>query len=56
MMNGEMVGRVDLKADRENSKLLVQSVHTEQGVKREAINRALNAELLLMASWLGMRR
>ena len=56
MVNGEMVGRVDLKADRANSKLLVQSVHTEQGVKREAINRALNAELQLMASWLGLCR
>ena len=56
MMNGEMVGRVDLKADRANSKLLVQSVHTERGVKRETINRALNAELQLMASWLGLRR
>jgi len=56
MVNGEMVGRVDLKADRANSKLLVQSVHTERGVKRETINRALNAELQLMASWLGLRR
>ena len=56
MMNGEVVGRVDLKADRANSKLLVQSVHTERGVKRETINRALNAELQLMASWLGLRR
>ena len=56
MVNGEIVGRVDLKADRENSKLLVQSVHTERGVKRETINRALNAELDLMASWLGLRR
>ena len=56
MMNGEIVGRVDLKADRANSKLLVQSVHTERGVKRETINRALNAELQLMASWLGLRR
>jgi len=56
MVNGEMVGRVDLKADRANSKLLVQSVHTERGVKRESINRAFNAELQLMASWLGLRR
>ncbi|MFM8723327.1 MAG: winged helix-turn-helix domain-containing protein [Acidimicrobiaceae bacterium] len=56
MMNGEMVGRVDLKADRENSKLLVQSVHTERGVKRTSINSALTAELKLMASWLGLRR
>jgi uncharacterized protein YcaQ len=55
MLNGQMVGRVDLKADRENSKLLVQSVHTERGVKRSAINDALTTELRLMASWLGLR-
>jgi uncharacterized protein YcaQ len=54
MMNGEMVGRVDLKADRANSKLLVHSIHTETGVKRSAINDALNAELRTMASWLGL--
>ena len=54
MMNGEMVGRVDLKADRSNSKLLVHSVHTEKGVKRSAINDALNGELRIMASWLGL--
>ena len=54
MMNGELVGRVDLKADRANSKLLVQSVHTERGVKRAAINDALTAELRLMAGWLGL--
>ena len=56
MMNGQMVGRVDLKADRANSKLLVHSVHTEKGVTRAMINGALKAELQLMASWLGLRR
>jgi uncharacterized protein YcaQ len=54
MMNGQMVGRVDLKADRANSKLLVQSVHTEKGVKRSSINDALNAELGLLAYWLAL--
>jgi uncharacterized protein YcaQ len=54
MMNGEMVGRVDLKADRANSKLLVHSVHTEKGIKRSMINDALNNELRTMASWLGL--
>jgi uncharacterized protein YcaQ len=54
MMNGEMVGRVDLKADRANSKLLVHSVHTEKGVKRSTINDALNNEIRTMASWLGL--
>jgi hypothetical protein len=52
MMNGQMVGRVDLKSDRANSKLLVHSVHTEKGIKRSAINEALNNELLSMATWL----
>jgi uncharacterized protein YcaQ len=52
MVNGEMVGRVDLKADRANSKLLVHSVHTEKGVRRSTINDALNNELHTMASWL----
>jgi len=56
MVNGEMVGRVDLKADRENSKLLVQSVHTEKGIQRPAINDSLTSELRLMSSWLGLRR
>ena len=54
MLDGQMVGRVDLKADRENSKLLVQSVHTEKGIKRAAINDALTAEFRLMAGWLGL--
>jgi uncharacterized protein len=56
MMNGEMVCRVDLKADRARSKLLAHSVHTEKGVKRSAINEALNAELAAMASWLGLEQ
>jgi uncharacterized protein YcaQ len=54
MMNGQMVGRVDLKADRANSKLLVHSVHTEKGIKRATINDALNNELCALASWLGL--
>ena len=54
MMNGQMVGRVDLKADRANAQLLALSVHTERGVKRSAINDALNAELDAMATWLGL--
>jgi uncharacterized protein len=56
MMNGELVGRVDLKADRASSKLLAHSVHTEKGVKRSAINEVLNAELAAMATWLGLEQ
>ena len=54
MMNGQMVGRVDLKADRANSKLLVHSVHTEKRIKRSTINDSLNNELRAMALWLGL--
>ena len=56
MMNGEMVGRVDLKADRTANTLLVHSVHTEKNVKRASINDALNSELRAMASWLQLDR
>ena len=56
MMNGEMVGRVDLKADRANGALLAHSVHTEKGVKRSVINEALNPELHAMAAWLQLDR
>ena len=54
MMNGQMVGRVDLKADRANSKLLMHSVHTEKGIKRATINDSLNNELRAMALWLAL--
>ena len=54
MINGEMVGRVDLKADRANSKLLVQSVHTEKSIKRAAINVTLGKELSLIAKFLNL--
>jgi uncharacterized protein YcaQ len=56
MMNSEMVGRVDLKADRANGALLAHSVHTEKGVKRSAINDVLSAELDAMANWLGLEQ
>ena len=54
MMNGQMVGRVDLKADRANAQLLALSVHTEKGIKRSEINDALSVELDAMAAWLGL--
>ena len=56
MMNGEMVGRVDLKTDRAKGILQAHSVHTEKGVKRSVINEALNAELAAMATWLGLEQ
>ena len=55
MMNGELVGRVDLKADRANAKLLVQSVHTEKRIKRSKFDDALIDELRLLAYWLHLK-
>ena len=54
MMDSQMVGRVDLKADRANAQLLALSVHTEKGIKRSEINDALSVELDAMAAWLGL--
>jgi uncharacterized protein len=54
MMDSQMVGRVDLKADRANAQLLALSVHTEKGIKRSEINDALSVELDAMATWLGL--
>lgn len=56
MMNGAMVGRVDLKADRASGILQAHSVHTEKGITRSSIKDSLNAELDAMAAWLGLDR
>ena len=51
----ELVARCDLKADRTAGLLRVQSVHWEPGAPAEA-KPALDDELSLMASWLGLSR
>ena len=61
LVGDQVVGRVDLKADRKNSTLLVQSAWREDkavaGVRRlsdERITAALEKELTVMAAWLGL--
>jgi uncharacterized protein YcaQ len=49
-----LVARCDLKADRLAGALVVRSVHWEAGAP-EAARAALDAELRLMAGWLGLR-
>jgi len=56
LLGDELVGRVDLKADRANSALLVQSAWGEPGVTDGHVAEELLAELQSMATWLGLER
>ena len=49
-----IVARVDLKADRRNSRLLVLSTHYEEGFERKKAESALAGELGALADWLGL--
>jgi len=53
LMDGALVARVDLKADRKAAVLLIQRVHLEPGAPRRTRERLIE-ELRRMASWLGL--
>jgi uncharacterized protein YcaQ len=55
LIDGKIAARVDLKADRQANRLLVQSVHGEATSAPDMPDR-LRAELDLMAQWLGLER
>ncbi|MGI9642996.1 MAG: winged helix-turn-helix domain-containing protein [Acidimicrobiia bacterium] len=54
MLEGELVGRVDVKADRKASTLLVRSAFVEDGQDHDRVARALAGELERFAGWLGL--
>jgi uncharacterized protein YcaQ len=54
MLDGALVARVDLKADRTGSELLVRSAFIEEGADRVAVAAALGSELERFAQWLGL--
>ena len=58
LMDGDLVGRFDLKADRHASTLRVQASHIEEVQVRQSglVASAAADELRLMANWLGLER
>jgi hypothetical protein len=54
LRDGELVGRVDLKADRKAGVLRVPAVWVEPGRDRAAVARAMAGELHAMAEFLGL--
>jgi uncharacterized protein YcaQ len=56
LLGEDLVGRIDLKADRANRALRVQAAWTEPGVNACDVAGELLEELRLMAAWLGLDR
>src|SRR5205814_10487489 len=56
LLGDQLVGRVDLKADRANRALLVQAAWMEPGVNEREVAADLLEELRLMAAWLELER
>lgn len=54
LLGDRLVGRVDLKSDRPNSKLLVPAAHLEPGIEPRDVAVPMYEELRLMADWLGL--
>ncbi len=56
LLGDRLVGRIDLKADRASSTLVVAGAHHEVGVEPLQVVPALHTSLREMAKWLGLER
>ena len=56
LMDGELVARVDLKAERDRGVLRVKAAFIEEGASRTEVANRLAGELNLMAGWLDLGR
>jgi uncharacterized protein YcaQ len=54
LLGDTLVGRVDLKADRQRQTLVVQAAHGEPGVDSAVVAASLADELRVMAGWLDL--
>ena len=54
LLDGELVGRVDLKADRKAGRLPAKGAWAEEGRDKPRVAAAMAQELASMASWLGL--
>jgi uncharacterized protein YcaQ len=56
LLGDQLVARLDLKADRANSSLLVHAAHLEPGHDAREVAGPLREELRLMADWLDLTK
>ena len=54
LMGGQLVARVDLKADRQQATLVVKSAHLEEGQDSGQVASELAPQLKAMSQWLGL--
>ena len=56
LLGDKLVARLDLKAERAGSSLLVHAVHLEPGIDVHDVAGPMRDELRLLADWLGLER